>query len=247
MRQRKRNQGEKVRFMINFIVGEDNMSFKNSIERIITKYMMKNELDYQINSFSDYNDDFIELVNKRLAFKIYILDIEMPTMSGIDIARIIRNKDIDSVIIFLTGHQELGYTILKDDFLFLSFINKYDNYEYRLEKSLDKALKILKAKKTIKFKDGGVLYTIPLDDILYVVKDGIDRKSVLITDYAEFRLNKSLSEISKMLTENFVKTHRSCIVNKKRIVAYNRSKRLVMLDNGEKLDIVSTRFEGEFI
>ena len=233
--------------MINFIVGEDNMSFKNSIERIITKYMMKNELDYQLNSFSDYNDDFIELVNKRLAFKIYILDIEMPTMSGIDIARIIRNKDIDSVIIFLTGHQELGYTILKDDFLFLSFINKYDNYEYRLEKSLDKALKILKAKKTIKFKDGGVLYTIPLDDILYVVKDGIDRKSVLITDYAEFRLNKSLSEISKMLTENFVKTHRSCIVNKKRIVAYNRSKRLVMLDNGEKLDIVSTRFEGEFI
>ena len=233
--------------MVNFIICEDDSRYRNIVKSIITSYMMKNELEYQIHSFDDCGKEFMQVINQRLSFKIYILDIEMPSGSGIDMARIIRNKDVDSIIIFLTGHQELGQIVMRNDFLFLSFINKYDNYEYRLEKSLDKALKILKAKKTIKFKDGGVLYTIPLDDILYVVKDGIDRKSVLITDYAEFRLNKSLSEISKMLTENFVKTHRSCIVNKKRIVAYNRSKRLVMLDNGEKLDIVSTRFEGEFI
>ena len=34
-------------------------------------------------------------------------------------ARKIREKDMESVIIFLTGHEELGMTILKDELFFL--------------------------------------------------------------------------------------------------------------------------------
>ena len=233
--------------MINFIICDDEDRYLEFMEKTITTYMMKNQLEYKIYKFRDYNEKFVKMVEAKQAFKIYILDIETPTRSGIDIARLIRNKDINSVIIFLTGYQELGEVVMKNDFLFLSFINKFDNCEKRLMKSLDNAIKILNYRKNIKFKDNGIIYTIALDDILYVTRDSVARKSILKTDYAEFRLNKNLNEVVEMLDNNFIQTHRACIVNKKRIASYSKSKRIIMFDNGETVDIISSRFEGKLI
>ena len=102
-------------------------------------------------------------------------------------------------------------------------------------------------RKTIRFRDSGVTYTIALDDILFISKDSVSRKSILKTDYAEFKISKNLNEIMKLLDENFIQTHRACIVNKKRVVGYSKSKRVVIFDNGETTDIVSNRFEGKLI
>ena len=125
--------------MINFIICDDDIKFTEFVNQVITKYMMKNKLEYKIHKFYDYNKEFIKKVEEKIPNKIYILDIETPTKSGIDIARIIRNKDINSVLIFLTGHQELGQTVMKNDFLFLSFINKFDDCENRLVKAIERA------------------------------------------------------------------------------------------------------------
>ena len=233
--------------MINFIICDDILKDRKMIEKIISKYMMKNKLEYKTHIFDDYDDKFLEIVNKKLPFKIYILDIEAPTRSGIDIARIIRHKDVDSVLIFLTGHQELGNVVMKHDFIFLSFINKFDNCENRLTKSIDKALKMFKIKQTIRFKDNGILYSIPLDDILYITRDSIERKCIIVTDYNEFKVGKNLNELEKMVNDNFIKTHRACLINKKRVVSYNKSKRMATFDNGTKTYLISTRFDKELI
>ena len=233
--------------MLNFIVCDDEKKYRDFAEGVINKYMMKNQHEYQIHMFNDYDREFMDIIGTKLPFKIYILDIETPTRSGLDVARIIRNKDVDSVVIFLTGHQELSQIVIKNEFLFLSFINKFDDCENRLMGSIDKSLKVLKAKQTIRFKDCGIIYTISLEDILYVTKDSVERKSIIKTDYSEFRLNKTLGEIKEMLNDDFIQTHRACLVNKKRVVGYNKPKRIIMFDTGEKIDLVSTRFEGELI
>lgn len=233
--------------MINFIICEDNPNDRNTTHQVITKYMMKNEIDYKIHSYDDYNKTFVKVINKKLPFKIYILDIETPSGSGIDMARIIRNKDVDSVIIFLTGHDDLSKVVAKKDFLFLTFINKFDDCENRLREALNKALQVIDAKKTIRFKDGGVFYNITLDDILYITKDSVERKCIVKTDYSVYKISKNLSEVIGMLNGNFVKTHRACVVNTTRVSCYNKPKRIITFDNGEEIDIVSTRFEGELI
>lgn len=233
--------------MINFIICEDNYHYRETIAGIITSYMMKNDFEYQIHEFDDYGQDVIDMVNKNVSFKVYILDIELPNGSGVDIARMIRKEDVDSVIIFLTGHQELSEVVSKNQFSFLTFINKFDNSNDRLSKAIDKALQMLKVRRMLRVKDAGVIYTIALDDILYIIKASMERRCIIKTDYAEFTLNKSLSEIEKSLNYNFVKTHRACVVNKKRVVRFNKTKRLIMFDTGEQIDLVSTRFEGELI
>ena len=233
--------------MINFIICDDVKQYREMVEHIVVSYMMKNKLEYKTHIFKDYDSDFMKIVESKLPFKVYILDIETPTKSGIDIARIIRNHDVDSVLIFLTGHQELGHVVMKNDFLFLSYINKFDDCENRLIKSLDRALQMFKIKSVIRFKDNGVVYTIPQDDILYITRDSVDRKCIIVTDYNEFKVGKSLSELEEMVNDNFIKTHRACLMNTKRIMSFSRSQKEVVFDNGMKSDLISTRFDKELI
>lgn len=144
--------------MVNFIICEDDEETLTHVENIIDRFMMKNSLAYKVRKFNDYNESFIKIMKEPTYSKVYILDIQLPSKSGIDIARNIRNNDVNSVIIFLTQHEELGLTILKNELMFLSFINKYDNYENRLEISIKKALEVLKVRKSIRFEERGIIY-----------------------------------------------------------------------------------------
>ena len=137
--------------MVNVIICDDNIKDKNNILEIVNSFMIKNKIEYKTHVYDDYNKRFDEIIESKIPFKIYLLDIETPSGSGIDVARKIRQKDVDSVIIFLTVHEELGNIILKNDLMFLSFINKFDNYKNRLINSLKKALNLLKQKRILKF------------------------------------------------------------------------------------------------
>ena len=233
--------------MINFIICDNDTKYLKLVKNVIDKYMMKNSIDYRTHLFTDYDDEFLKIVENKLPFKIYILDIEAPTRSGIDVARIIRHKDVDSIIIFLTGHNELSDVVVKDDFMFLSFVNKFDNCEKRLVKVFNKAFQFLKVRPKIRFKDNGVVYTIALNDILYITRDSVDRKCVIKTDNGEYKVGKSLSSIMELLDKTFIQTHRSCIVNTNRITSYSKSKRMITFDNNEKIDLISEKFDGELI
>lgn len=228
--------------MINFIICDDNSNQRTKIENIVHSYMMKNKLEYQIHLFEDYNSNFLKIIQKPMPFKIYILDIETPSRSGIDVARMIRAKDTNSALIFITGHNELSENILKHNFLFLSFINKFDNSESRLKDAIKEAIKIFDLKPMLRFKEGKTNYSVASKDILYITRDSVERKSIIVTDYSSFKLNKSISEIKEMLDDDFIQTHRACIVNSRRVLSYNKSKKIITFDNGETIDIVSTRF-----
>ena len=232
--------------MINFIICDDNNEILKKIKEIIENTMMNNDTGYVIHSFNDYDSNFKEIMKSKVPNKIYILDIETPSSSGIDIARKIRNFDYESVIIFLTAHEELGYTILQKEFLFLSFINKYDNYEPKLLKSIRIALKKLSGNKMLKYSKNGVLYTIPLDDILYITRDSIERKCIIKTDYLEMMISKQLNELKEELTDSFIYSHRSCIVNKKRIRFVDLPNHKIFFDNKESTNLVSNIFKKEF-
>jgi two-component system response regulator AgrA len=231
--------------MVNFIVCDDNKAVRTNVVNIIDKLMMKNQLAYKTHVFDEYDESFYKIMKTKNSSKIYVLDIETKNSSGIDIARKIREKDIDSIIIFLTSHDELGYTILKSEFLFLSFICKFDNYEDKLESALKKALKILGKKNIIRFENQGALYTIPADDILYITRDSIERKCVISTDYAQFKINKTLTEMLEMLDGRFKKSHRACIVNMDRVRVIEHHKRRIIFDNASTTDLLSSNFKKE--
>ena len=209
--------------------------------------MKKNKYNYKKHLYMDYSDEFMKLVRTKIPFRIYILDIETPSRSGIDVAREIRNKDLDSVIIFLTGHDELGRIILQNDLMFLAFVNKFDNLDKRLSDVLHKAMDLLKMKRIIKIVEGNNTYILDLNDILYLSKDTFDRKTTIKTDYAEYRVRKSLSQLKEMLDDRFIQSHRACIINKTRVSRIDYSNRMIYFDNSDCTDLLSNKYKKEMI
>ena len=224
--------------MLNVIVCDDNKRDLDRVVKLVDTFMQKNKYEYKNHIYMDFNDDFMKLIKPKMSFRIYILDIETPSRSGIDVAREIRNKDLDSVIIFLTGHDELGRVILQNDLMFLSFVNKFDNMDKRLNDVLHKAIDLVKMKRTIRIEDGTNTYIIDLNDILYLTKE---------TDYTEYRVRKSLSTLKEMLDDRFIQTHRACIVNRNRISRIDRSNRMIYFDNGEYTDLLSDKYKKEMV
>ena len=233
--------------MINVIICDDNEKDRSNINDAVKNFMTKNKKENEIYLFEDYNKSFYNIVETKMPSKIYLLDIETPSKSGIDVARDIRRKDIDSVIIFLTAHEELGNIVLKNDLLFLSFINKFDDFENRLNKSLEKALDLLNKKNTIRFEDRNTLYTVNVNDILYITKESFERKTVIVTDYGELKVNKPMHEIISMLDKRFIQTHRACYINSDRKIKIDRLKRLITFDTGKTIDLLSDKYKKELV
>lgn len=228
--------------MVDFIVCDDDELIRKNVTNIIDVFMMKNDHVYKVKTFPDYNEKFMkELDNK--SYKVYILDIEAPSKSGIDIARKIRKKDKESAIIFLTGHEECGYSVLKSCTNFLTFISKFDEYEENLIKAIKEALELLHIKKTLSFIEHNVTYNITINNILYITKDTVNRKSVIVTDNNVHKTYTTINELLKKLSPNFVQSHRSCIVNTERIEKVDKNKNLIIFDNGIEIDLLSDNYK----
>ena len=228
--------------MIEFIICDDNKVFLNSVVNLINKIMLKKKVEYRIKKFYDFDSSFLSYIDTTDNMKIYILDIETPTRSGISIGRLIRKRDLKSPIIYLTGHEELSSLILRKDISFLAFINKFEDFECRLATNIDKALKMLAGSEYLSFEESGVIYHIEYDKILYFTRDSVARKTVIVTDNREYKVFRAISDIEKDLGNNFLKTHRSCIINKNRAEQINYKKKFILFDNGVTIDLISNNF-----
>lgn len=228
--------------MYNFIVCDDNKHILALVCNIIHTTLKEKNVYYEIYCYSDYNNSFMEMINNQISNKIFFLDIETPTTSGIDIARIIRKVDYDSILIFLTAHKEYANTILKEEFSILTFICKKEkDLKRRIQSAINKA---------IKYKRGNLLlitnhiqYSIPMKDILYVTTD--ERKSVVVTSYTQFKFNESLTSIIDMLDDRFIQTYISCYINLDNISYIDYKLNKIVFKNKEEIYMLSRKYKKE--
>ncbi len=212
--------------MINFIIYEDKEIIRSNYTKMIHKFMGKDDLSYKIYSFSAYNNDLKKFVRNNIGHNIYILDIEVPGKSGLDLAREIRTAgDADSQLIIVTAHKELLENSFMNRSLVLNFVSKFDNCENNLSSALANAYVNITRHKSYIFKSEGELYRIPYDDILFFSIDSKHGYVNITTKTKSFVVKKTISSILKELNDpRFMKTHKSCIVN---------------LYNIEKVDLVN--------
>ena len=178
-----------------------------------------------------------------MSFKIYILDIQVKNKTGIEMAKIIRKNDIESMIIFFTAYyNKYLKEIIKSRFMFLDFINKEDDYKKELKIALVSVIKNINKKNIIRFRSQNIIYTINVNDILYITRNK-DRKCIIKTDYTEYEVNKNLKDLYNLLDSRFSYSHRACIVNEERIVLHDKKNKIITFDNGDTTSIVSSMFK----
>lgn len=232
--------------MVKFVVYDDEEVFRSNIVKSIDRVMTKSKMEYSIEEFSKYNSKMQKVIDDESS-KIYIMDIEIPNgLSGIDVARKIRVDDWNSIIILVTSHMDMGYDALKAQIMLLDFISKYNNCNISLERTIKKATLKINNKKVLIFESNDITYKVYTDDIVYIVKDTIDRKCVIKTIYNEVIVNENISTLFNMLDGRFFMTHRSCIINTEKIDRIDWKNNIIYFKNGFKTDYLSRDKKKEF-
>ncbi|MDO5569383.1 MAG: LytTR family DNA-binding domain-containing protein [bacterium] len=228
--------------MIKFIVCDDNESIVSSASTIINKIMMPGDTDYKICKFYDYNKEMKNIIFHDKCKKIYLLDIELPTISGLEIASKIRANDFNSSIIFLTAHGECINDVFTSRLVILDYISKFLNYEERLAETIKYALKIALNDKFLTFRYRGTLYQLNYDEILYIEKQMSNSKSIIFTeDGREIELIRNINDLLEELSPTFQRPHKSFLVNVNKIRSMDLKSGIVTFKNGKKADILSKR------
>lgn len=223
-----------------FVLYDDQEEFIKRSKAVIEKFVQQTDSTCDIKCFDKFDKNFEKTINDSKHDKIYILDIEVPgSLSGIEVAKKIRKLDWNSIIIMVTSHTELGYEALKAQIMLLDFISKYRDWEENLMKTVSIALSKINDKKILVLESSGMTYRIHTDDILYIVKDSVERKCTIKTTYDEIVVVKSMSELGSMLDERFYLSHRSCYINLDNVKAIDWRNNTIYFTSGDTIDYLS--------
>lgn len=228
--------------MINFIIVDDNEYVRNQIELIISKVCMPYDFNYKVSSFEGYNDEVNKVIKNDNDIKVYLLDIEMPKTSGVELARYIRKTDWDSIIIITTSHDELELNVLKEKLLIFDFISKFDDVEKRMSESLKDIIDKINNRKVLTIKSGKEVYNLKYDEILYLYKNN-DMQTIITTINKDLIVRESLTTIAKRLDSRFYRTHRACYINKDKIEKVDFNNNIIYFPDKKNIDLLSRNYK----
>ena len=184
-------------------------------------------------SYFDSTSTVMEILKtENSPYDLYILDIEMPGMNGLKLAKSIREKDSRALFVFLTSYTRYMKDVF--DVVTFDFIEKPISEE-KLLQILERAATYLNiTSQHFSFGYRASRYSLKYDRILYIEKKG--RQALIHTFEDVYKTNMTLEEIWKQLNpKSFVHIHSSYIIN-----LYNLDRKdneIAIMRNGEKLHI----------
>ena len=233
-----------MRKVIKIIIVEDEKETQKELKRIVRESEEEEEIEIEI--YSKFDTELKERIKDVTERKIYIMDIELETkVSGIDIAKYIREKDWGSEIIFITTHDKMFETVYRNIYEIFDFIEKFHHMENRLKKDLKIIYKKNFDNKMFKYKNRNIDIQVFYRAITHIIRDKESRKLIINTDNNNYSLNLNVTDSLKYLDERFKQIHRACVVNTERVESYNWSKGYVVLDNGKRINMLSKKYKKE--
>lgn len=222
--------------MAKFIIVDDK---EQDIERV-KNLILEVASDARICVYPKISADLKKEIQDVDEHKIYVLDIELANkISGITIAKLIREVDWESEIIFITNHDRMFESTHRCVYEVFDFIEKFHNFDIRFKRAIEYILRRNFDNKMFKYNASNVELAIYYRAILYIYRDTAERKLVIVTPTNKYKLSMSIKEVMAYLDERFVQCHRSCIVNKLRVEEKNYKEGYFVLDTGDKVYMLS--------
>lgn len=193
-------------------------------------------------SIAKYNNSMslVDDIDKNRHFDLVLLDIYMPGLSGIEVAKEIRLKDEKAEIIFLTTSNEFtmeAYALKAINYLIKPF--KYDEFE----KAMDKVVKILNAptgKKILINGQNGMIHSVEINKIIYIESQRNCRVIKTLKESfheTKFTIQSLLDQLEKLSPGQFIVPYRGYIINLDQIIALSPDS--ITLKNGDEVLIKS--------
>ena len=232
--------------MYRFALVDDDPVFLSEISGYLKKYSEEFNVSLSVDTFEN-GVRFLE--SGTLTYDIVLLDIAMPEKDGMEVARIIREKDENITIIFITtiAQQAInGYEVGAKDFIIKPV--DYDRFSLRLSRILKHVVAGSK-EFAIHTQDG--VTKLSLSDIYYVESN--QHFSTFHTKKGDLTMRIALKDVEKELSSaQFARCNNSFLVNLKFVTkikandVYIDDKYILWMTRGKKDEFMKafTLFQG---
>lgn len=224
--------------MFKIAICEDNKSFASELKTIIYRKFIQHNLECKIQLFYSGEDIIDSVLNYNENYDVIFFDIELPKLSGIEVAKKIREHNNDIIFIFITYLNEKVYEAL--NLTIFHFIRKshFDEEISSILELLIKNIDYLTNKYPFPVGEKDIYFKIY--DILYIEVHNRQvilhtTKNIYVTNY------RSLKDLSFKWSENqFYEVYRGIIVNLNHVKDFTNDK--IILSNGSIVYIARRRF-----
>lgn len=227
--------------MLTIAIVDDDIKDLDFTWKMVLAYLKeRTEYEVCVRRFqSSY--DLLESVDAKGSFNIYIMDIMMPVLDGIEVGKTIRQKDGSAAILYLTNSQDYAYYAyrVKAHAYLLKPVVKEELFS-----ALDEILDRLSMKETKNFiiNNRKETRSLSFSSLLYVEYYN-HRLRCHLTDGAiveSSQYRASFDEVTAPLTcdRRFVKISSSHIVNIQYVMSI--SKNIFKMADGASLNITRT-------
>lgn len=217
---------------------EDEKVHRDLMLSYLEKWNNEQGREDEIDSF-ETAESFWFAYEEDKCFDILFVDIQMPGMDGMELAKKIREKDKDIIIVFTTGitdYLEEGYEVEA-----LHYLIKPLNEE-KVRLCLEKARKRRQTVNYLTLHTEGETLKVSEESVNYAEARGHGCILGMAGD-GELAVKESLSELEDMLSDrDFVKCHRSYLCRIRNI--HHIGKEEIVFDDGQCIP-VSRRLYNE--
>lgn len=184
--------------MYKIAVSDDNKAFLENIGRTLSQYTEKTNCDVEVQYISD-SDELMELLEEKKLFDAYILDVEMPRYSGLDLVKKIRGISLIPEIVLLTSYESFAVDACGMDIFKYVLKRRWVDEAPQILEELFAALSrktdgkiyvIDNQRRYVKFLHSDILYILKKQkNAVFVLSDGTQESERIILKQVFHRLD----------------------------------------------------------
>lgn len=216
--------------MIRIGICDDEALMVDCIKKIVSDYFEKKQIDIELVLY--YSG--IDVIEKQQDLDLIFLDIEMPELDGMHVAKALyeKSKLPDSKttrIVFLTSHDE----VVRKAFQVKAFrFLVKDNFEHEIEECLNAFCTEVFLDVVFQLEKDNVTINVKQSDILFIraIHNGSEIWSTKDVFSSNLSLNKWMEKLDNKI---FIRVHKNSIVNLSHI---NYIDNYINMYTGEKVE-----------
>ncbi len=230
--------------MLRIAICDDRAEQRALLHRATEAYFASHDSDRCIK-ITDFSSplDFLDSLPRSGGYDIVLLDICMPGLNGIDVAREIRQRKDSTEIIFVTTSSEFAidaFRLKAAHYVVKPFTR--EQFEDAMHRAMERFSQ-KEPRRILLQSENGVLETVDIDDILYI--ESLRYYRIVHTKSTQIQENRrSLASIKEELDtlapEQFILPYRGYIANQNAIRSISPD--AILMQNGATIPIKSGDF-----
>jgi two-component system response regulator AlgR len=198
--------------MLNVLIVDDESPARDRLSRLMEEFT-----HYQVVGTARNGHEALESI-VELQPDILLLDISMPGMDGMSLARVMQSGGMQPAVIFCTAYQNQALEAFEAEAI--DYLIKPVRSE-RLQQALEKAKRYLGDREStgadqfLRSTVAGKVMLTPIQRVICLLAE--DKYTTVVHEKGKTVIEDSLTDLEKRFPENFFRIHRNGLISRQHV------------------------------